>query len=267
MAITVKYSETAESPEPQIKRQKSTRGRPPGVVETAPRKPRTAQSARLRQFKENAKLPEVAAKIVEKVEETAGMTDDQLLERARTVPDARGGYNKGVQSITDEKAERIALAYRLMIRGLTVDQVAEQMDVSVATAKSYLEDVRKALRLDPKNLDVGYYMGESLSFYQEIRQMALLQASHGKNSVNEKINAMRVALEAEERKNQFLQKIGVYSPTVIERIERWMVAGTEKQIDESPTQSKRVNLAAEIGRLLAGQSRPLESGGPEPVGG
>lgn len=248
--------EPAASSEEQ--RVKSARGRPRGSLDTKPRNAPKGLAKKAKALERHSKLGAQAALISSKLQETADLTDSQLLERARTIPEARGGSRSQSRieyAITPELAERTALAYRLMIRGLTVKQIAEQLDVTEGTAQDYIARVRETLKLDPKALDVGYYMGESLAFFQEIRQMALLHASHGQNSVGVKLNAMRIALEAEERKNSFLQKIGVYSPTVVERIERWMVANTETQISEGPTKSVRVNLAAELARLMVNKSR------------
>lgn len=238
---------------------KRKRGRPHGSRDKQPRKLLPVEKRKGRVFSDVKRLENSAQKVVEALERTAEYTEEQLLERAAEAPEAVGGFNRGMDSITDERAERAALAYRLSIRGLTVAQIAEQMDVSETTAKGYLETVRKVLRLDPKQLDVGFHMGESLAFFQEIRQMALLHASNASNSVMGKLNAMRVALEAENQKNQFLTKIGVYSPVVIERIERWLVSTTEQQILDTPTAPKKINLAAELGRLMAERSRTIRS--------
>lgn len=207
----------------------------------------------------NGKLgnPETQARLARNIQSTADMTTDELLEAARNTPVPEGGRpaGGGDGSIGEVTAERAALCYRLMIRGLSVAQIAQQMSIKETTAQRYLNLVKGNLNLDPKRLDVGHYMGESLAFFQEIRQMALLAASHGQNSATVKLNAMRTALEAELAKNNFLTKIGVYSPTVVERIERVVVAhagesfgGPEEEVEKPRA---KVNLAAELGRVLA----------------
>lgn len=227
------------------------RGRPSGVKNKNGYTPSSELRRKSKAMSDHAKLGAAAGLISQKLEETATLTETELLEKAASMPEARGkntGYKDGV---SEELAERSAVAYRLMIRGLTTAQIAEQMNVSKLTAASYVKHVEKSLRLDPKILDVGYYMGESMSFFQEIRQMALLHASSSGNSVGQKLMAMRLALEAESSKNSFLQKIGVYSPVVVERIEKWLVTSTLSSFDEAPEAPKKVNLAAELGRLLA----------------
>lgn len=193
------------------------------------------------------------AKKVEKlISDTATMPQDALLQLAAQAKEEQEATNKK-DIPPDVRNERMALAYRLSIRGLTLQQISDAMGISVYQAKNLVDGLAKKLRLDPKTLDVGHQMGETLAFYTEIRQMALLAASNGNSAVGVKLQAMGIALQAEAQKNLFLTKIGVYSPVIVERIERW-VMNTTDQMTTPPTQNARVNLAAEIGRSLAKRS-------------
>ena len=219
-------------------------GRPPGSRD---KEPRPSTLVKKKSEDRVAKDLERAHVIAQRIQATADLTDDELIEKARNAPPMVVG---GSIAITPEKAERIALAYRLQSRGLSVAQISQQMNISTITAEAYLKEVRNSLKLDPKNLDVGYYMGESLAFFQEIRQMALMQASAASNSAGIKLTAMRTAIEAERSKNEFLTKIGLYSPTVVERLERWII-GSAMGISDAPQIIEQVNIAAEIGRVMA----------------
>lgn len=194
-----------------------------------------------------------AAKRVGKLlEKTATMTDSELLEKARALKaeeDAKTDRESGM--LTGMRRDEMAtMVYRLAVRGLTQAQIGAQMGLSRDQVVDLEQRVTRQLKLDPKTLDVGYYMGESLAFYQEIRQMALLQSASEKNPASVKLNAMQVALQAEQQKNAFLTKIGVYSPTIVERIERWVV-GTTDQMTAPPAVKEAINLAAEVGRALS----------------
>lgn len=224
-------------------------GRPRGAKDKIPRAPRADRTVQV-SAREQA--------LLQALEATAPLTTDELLERGRALKGALPPEHNGAAGsqykhlgITPTHAERAALAYRLMIRGLTIAQIAEQLKVSPDTARAQVQMVEKMLRLDPKKLDVGYYMGESLQFYQEVRQMALLQSSSASNSTSAKLFAMRVALQAEQDKNQFLTQIGVYSPSVISRVESWITAIAADQLLGAPEAQPRVNLAAELGKVLA----------------
>lgn len=68
--------------------------------------------------------------------------------------------------------------------------------------------------VDPKQINLPQQIGETLSFYEDIRQMALMAASSGE-SKTQKLQAMSVALQTERDKNDFLTKVGVYSAPVM----------------------------------------------------
>lgn len=185
------------------------------------------------------------------LEKTRTMSTEEIIERHDELPLAGGSTKLEGGDMTPIAAERMVLIYRLSIRGMSERQIAEQLDIAQHTVARALERLNKTLRLDPKKLDVGHYMGETLAFYQEIRQMALLVSSNTKETTSTKLNAMRVAMQAETDKNLFLTRVGVYTPTVGEVIQRWVLGTAEDMMGAARKQGPRVNLAAEVGRVLA----------------
>lgn len=186
------------------------------------------------------------------LKETVAMTDNDILERAREITARQAAQEGDVAGVTvgSRKDEMAVMCYRLSSRGLSTEQIAAQLSLTVEAVVLLEKRLTASLKLNPKTLDVGYYMGESLAFFQEVRQIAMLASSNGKHSPFQKLKALEVALAAEAQKNAFLTKIGVYSPTVVERIERWVQSTTE-QMAAPPSAGNRVNLAAAAGRALS----------------
>lgn len=227
----------------------------------SPGRPRGKSNRKVVKGKPQILNSESAKRVGKMLQSTASMTDSEILEKARQLKEAEESKQVTESGMLTgmRRDEMATMVYRLAVRGLTQNQIASQMGLTVKQVAALELRVTSQLKLDPKVLDVGYYMGESLAFYQEIRQMALLQSASEKNSASVKLNAMQVALQAEQQKNAFLTKIGVYSPTIVDRIERWVV-GTTDQMTAPPAVREAVNLAAEVGRALSRRAAQSSEG-------
>ena len=111
------------------------------------------------------------------------------------------------------------LAWRMQQRGLTREQIGNQLKCSEVTVSGYLAEVKGLMRIDPHTIDLPQQIGETLAFYQDIREMSMMIASTGTNAT-QKLQAMGVALNTERDKNDFLTKVGVYSPSVVQSLQQ-----------------------------------------------
>jgi hypothetical protein len=220
-------------------------GKPKGTISIRRREKLKAEEAMNKKAERSA---HEAAVLARKIVDANSLHDDEIAAEARRLLDM--DKPKKYEESMERRTSLLAMAYKLQIRGLNEDQISQQLQMSVTSVRHLLEEVHAQTRLDPKKLDIGFYMGESLSFFTEIRQMALLLSADGKASRGEKLGAMRTALDAEHRKNEFLTKIGMYSPTILQTVERWVV-GTADAMTAPPQVRERVNLAAEVGKALA----------------
>ena len=189
------------------------------------------------------------------VKEMAGVTDDQFLEDLRPYlldNKGKGGRGKGEPSdLTDRK---VLLAYRLAQRGLTYDQIGEQLKVSPHMVWQYLTKAKEALRVDPHTVDVPQQIGETLAFYSDVREMALYIASQspsrGGVPWGAKMQAMSTALQVERDRTDFLTRVGVYSPSVIQSFQQ--VVMTQLSVSMGAGQNKESGVESFMHELAKG---------------
>lgn len=158
--------------------------------------------------------------------EKSGKTDEELLEElkpilGKQVKNPKGGRPAG--AIEQRMNDKILMAWRLSNRGQTWDQITKLMDVNISQVAVYMKRARELMRVDPTQINLPQQIGETLGFYDDVRQMALMHASTGANT-NTKLSAINIALSVQRDKNEFLTKVGVYSPSVVESFKQLVLA-------------------------------------------
>lgn len=104
---------------------------------------------------------------------------------------------------------RLGLLHRLLMRRIPLDQIAEQLGVSVQTVGRDRQELFKRLRAAAKSLDIHDFIGDTLGFYNEVTAMALRGASSGKSPLNIRLAALRTALASKDHMVRFLDQAGV----------------------------------------------------------
>lgn len=154
--------------------------------------------------------------------------DVQLIARIRhrmatEVTKVPGKIGKPKGMTKELGREKMLLAYRLSLRGLTNAQIGEQMDIHEDGAKEYIIKAKEILRIDPTKIDVPQQIGETINFYEDVRAMALFIASAAKASNKDKVMAMHVALACERDRADFLTKVGVYTGPVAAHLQALVI--------------------------------------------
>lgn len=130
-----------------------------------------------------------------------------------------------------EKEYRLLLIHRLLLRRIPLDQIAQQLGVSVPTVIRYRQELYKRLRKEAKSLDINTFIGDTFGFYGEVSAMALRAASQGKAPLNIRLAALRTALAAKDRLTRFLGDAGVLEVLKYEPDKNEGKADLEKIVD------------------------------------
>ena len=161
---------------------------------------------------ENARLRDAAdeanpVNLVPHPEHTKG----EPLTEGELVHIANGGVNR--KPMTDDMMAALARrsqVARLLLRGVAQTDIAQHLGVPYTTVQSDMRAIRREWRESVNNYNISEAVGESLTFYREVRDLALREASNPLNKTTDIINAASAALRAEDSKNAFLSRMGLY---------------------------------------------------------
>jgi hypothetical protein len=109
-----------------------------------------------------------------------------------------------------EREYRLQLLHRLLIRRIPLDEIASQLQVSVAQIMRDRKELLERLREEARALDIDLIVGNAKGFYEEIAAMAARAASNANTPIPMRLAAMRTSLAAENDKHRFFQAAGVY---------------------------------------------------------
>ncbi len=150
-------------------------------------------------------------------------------------------FTKPVNNYSKEYTLRTV--HRLLLQNTEKDQIAQLFDVSVRTVYNWVQELNTRHRNEASSLFLYGIVKETMSFYDEIRDIGLAAAQKG-NTTTERLQGMNLALKAEREKHIFLEKTGYYGHVRLKE--------NEMQ-DESVIAAKRVVEMAQ--ELLAGHSQ------------
>jgi DNA-directed RNA polymerase specialized sigma24 family protein len=224
MAITIEKKGDGE-PEEKPKKTRRKPGRPKGSKDSAPRRKVTYESHRKMERRlatleknqralelENARLRDAAdeanpVNFVPHPEHTQGepLTEGELIHIAN------GGVKR--KQVTDDMMAalaRRAQVARLLLRGVAQTDISQHLGVPYTTVQSDMRAIRREWRESVNSYNISEAVGESLSFYREVRDLALREASNPLNKTTDIIGAVNAALKAEDSKNAFLARMGLY---------------------------------------------------------
>lgn len=146
---------------------------------------------------------EVAARAMELGQSVPADTTDEFTPHSR-LDDVRrrgGAY---------EREYRLQLLHRMLMRRVPLDEIAQQLDVSVSTVKNDRKELRRRLQESSKSLDIHHIVGDTLGFYAEVRGMSMRTASMSKAPMNIRLGALRTALSSKNDEHRFLHAAGVF---------------------------------------------------------
>ena len=109
-----------------------------------------------------------------------------------------------------EREYRLKLVHRMIMRGVPLDEIANQLDVSVRTVQRDRQELFSRLREAAKKFDLNHFIGDMMGFYGEASAMAMRAASNSKTPINHRLAAIRTASGARRDLTRMLDNAGVF---------------------------------------------------------
>lgn len=109
-----------------------------------------------------------------------------------------------------EREYRLKLLHRLLMRKIPLDEVAAQLQVSLATVHRDRREIHRRLRDELSRLDMNAFLGETMAFYGEAGAMAMRIATGIKTATPHKLAALRTAMTSRKELGQFFSAAGVF---------------------------------------------------------
>ena len=135
-----------------------------------------------------------------------GMTDEELFD---VVPIGGEGRYNGLND--DQKDSRLVLVHRMHLRGWTNDRIAEKLQISTRMVCKVKDQIKDLHKRSFTNVDLNEFLGETVAFFMEVRNMSMGMATDKTFSAKEQIAALKVASDTEMNKVRFLDYCGVFA--------------------------------------------------------
>ncbi len=136
-------------------------------------------------------------------------------------PDPRSRMDEVAQAGNAEYSReyRLTLLHRLLMRKVPLDQIANQLGVSVSTVQKDRIKLKERLRELARQMDINEIVGNQMELYGEISGMALRTATDNNIPTPMRLAAMRTTLAAEADRTRFLNTAGVFDVLRFRRAE------------------------------------------------
>lgn len=105
---------------------------------------------------------------------------------------------------------KLKLMHRMLLRGLPFTAITQALSVSPRQAAALRKQLYARLRHEATRMDMPLHVGNSIAFFNEVKQQALQMATSTKIDPKARVGALNVALEAHKDNIRFLQLIGAY---------------------------------------------------------
>lgn len=155
-----------------------------------------------------------------------------------------------------EREYRLGLLHRLLMRRVPIDEIADQLGLSISQVYRDRDTLKEKLRQDARTLDIEEVIGDSKGFYEEVAAIALRAASNSNAPLPVRLAAARTGLAAKNDMHRFFQTAGVYD------VLRFRLG------DEGKGVSDIRRLMDQTERVLGGQdgfSAPTDTGDDEEI--
>ena len=163
------------------------------------------------------KKPKKLPRLPNKVKGVSGQPKkDYTPEEIEKIKNSGSHYDANVAAKLVElggDAERYLHVLRLKMRGLSRAEIAAALGFSVSTIEKDITEINKQLRTEVQNFDYQLFIGQSMAFYEEVRNATMVIAADGDNTAVVRLGALKVALNAEVDKISLLEKIGAFDET------------------------------------------------------
>lgn len=141
------------------------------------------------------------AQTAEPHDNTGGMPPDPRARMNQVAMAGSGAY---------AKEYRLSLLHRLLMRKVPLDQIADQLQVSISTVEKDRVELKKRLAETARQLDINEIIGNQTEMYNELSGMALRIGTNSKTPIPMQLAAIRTTLAAEADRTRFLNSAGVF---------------------------------------------------------
>ena len=111
----------------------------------------------------------------------------------------------------EQHQQLVRQVLRLKLKGLSVTDTAKYLGVGYKKVEKLITEANNGLRDNIKDFDYPLFIGESMEFFNEVRDtnMALANSTQVTNAAAKAL-LMRTAMTAEVNKHNFLAKVGLF---------------------------------------------------------
>jgi len=111
----------------------------------------------------------------------------------------------------EELAVRRTKVQQLLMRGIHKNDIAEKLGIHLKTVYSDINAMKKQIRQNVMQLDFPLFVGETMGFYEEAKQVALrIATDETEKDKKVRLQALGAAVSAEDSKHRFLSQAGMY---------------------------------------------------------
>ena len=136
--------------------------------------------------------------------------DDHVIALAEAESGAENKAPPTKEEQVSNRETRLKLLHKYILQGRPIDQIAQQLNVSVATIYKDRKELFRRLREEAKKLDVNELIGTTLAFYNEVQVQSMVIASSDNVPYPTRLASMRTALACKGDSHRFLQAAGVF---------------------------------------------------------
>ena len=183
--------------------------------------------------------------------------DEELLSQSIPTENTQTKHNYKLNK--EQQQARLVYVHRQLSRGVHAYDIADKLHISRPMIFVLKRELEQRLRDTMIFLDIPQAIGDTLHFYDDVRSVALSYTKENSpHSPRTQLEAVRVALEAERDKNNFLKLIGVYSKDFENIVIKQLVNPQGKTFDNTPDQQDHLSLVHDIVDTLRtyAQQRP-----------
>ena len=140
--------------------------------------------------------------------------DDEAGGAARMLRDAALAGDPGYA-----REMRQGIIHRLLMRGISLQNIASQLQLSVSTVQRDIRELKARLRVAAQQININELIGTQQALYDEVQAMSLRISSGSNTPIAMKLAGMRTALAANADRTRFLTNAGVFDVLQFRRAE------------------------------------------------
>lgn len=192
--------------------------------------------------KKNTGIDEFALNSVAEIDE---LTEDEITEQYTSL----GIVKLDARYIPSHVKLRRLKVHRLLLRGVTRQEIAKHFGVSADTIYKDCVHITRALKEELQSVDLPAFVATTVSFYDDLRQTAHTMSGDKNIKPSDRLRALEVSLKIEDSKQNYLGKMGLYGEANKNLFEK-----TEREQDPAE------ELLSSLGELLSmNVNAPLHS--------